>query len=250
MNRMAKLAFVLFAVCPVLLAQKNVSTAVEDRVFVSEVIVINHRDPLEILRIVVDLSSRAVGSSLTPGKLDDDVKTITVKDYLENLASIKAAINKLDVPIPKANPVNFQIDVLWASKKELAGDPVPSHLSDVVSEVSKTLNYKYFRQAALITNIITNNSASGKVLLGLPGKSDAFYFKPLKWDLTPNRGNLDSDYIVSGKFRMTYGTITANAEGVSMDNVNIELKDGEKILLGTTTIGGLAMIIVVSAKSL
>jgi len=260
MNRLAKLALVALFACPALLGQGKTAndtvTELTNRQYKNEVFTIKHHDPDDIARILYGLGSGRENTLIQAYTTKDDHRTITVRDFPENIAVMKAAIERLDVPAPKAIPVNLRIDVLWASRKEFPKErrkeslteSTSPYLSDVVAEISRTLNYKYFLVATTISSIITNNSASGKAQFAYPEHSeDPNYFSPFEWTLMPNVNNTDSDHIVSGKMHIKYKE-KATHGGVSFNNVSIELEDKEKITLGTTTLGDLAMIVVVSAE--
>jgi len=243
MNRLAKLAFVVFSACPALLGQERNANDLD-----YALIIIKHRDPVSVANTLGFLHSGHKDAFMQPSTMDADIKVIAVKDFPENIAMIRSSIEKLDVPVPKSIPINLRIDVIWASQKELTNlmpsGRITSHLSDVVANISKTLNYKYFSEAATTTSVVTNNYASGTMFFGFPWYSskDVQMFKQFIWNLAPNTNSTDSDHIVSGKFNMQFSA-------ASMSNVNIELKDKEKVILGTT-IGDLAMIVVVSAERL
>jgi hypothetical protein len=141
--------------------------------------------------------------------------------------------------------------VIWASNKEFKKDAsirsVSPYFSDVVAEISKTLNYKYFREAATSINSITNNSASGKMPFGYPDElDDRAKYKPFEWSLSPSKYSVDPECVVSGKMNMSYGKSTIHG-GVAFDDVHIELKNKQRILLGSA-VGDLGMFVVISAE--
>jgi hypothetical protein len=261
MNRIAKLALVLFVACPALLGQEKASMTNPNasRSLSHEVFLVKHRDPVEIVKVINVLGSGSPDALMEANKIDNDIRTITVRDFPESIAVIKKAIEKLDVPAPKSTPVILKIDVLWASKKEfpknefmkkeLPKAPISPYLSDVVAEISKTLNYKYFHEATTITSVLVNNSASGRAVFGYPDDNeDRLKFLPFEWELIPNVNSVDADYVVSGKMNIKYREKSVHG-GVSFNNVNIELKDKEKRMLGTS-FGDIAMIVVISAERL
>jgi len=270
MNRLAKLALVALFACPALLGQGKTTNApvteLTNKQYKNEVFIIKHREPEDIAKILYGLGSGSNDVVIYPNTTNDGLRTITVRDFPENIAVMKSAIERLDAPAPKAIPVNLRIDVLWASRKELPlskdvilqrerrkellKESISPYLSDVVAEISNTLNYKHFAEATTITTTIANNNpASGKAVFAYPEYSDnREYFQAFEWNLTPNITDTDSDHIVSGKLNIKYRE-QATHGGVSFNNVAIELKGYEKVTLGTT-FGDLAMIVVVSAERL
>lgn len=248
MNHLARLVFVVFVACPALLGQE-VATE-EWKAYKSEVFMIKHRDPMRIASIVCSLGSGKAGTVIQANDMDGDIKTIVVKDFPENIAMIKAAIERLDVPFPESTPVKISMNVIWASKKEIGGTPVSPQLTDVVNEISKTLNYRYFREAAVINHVTKNNSGFGKVLFGLPKQNDMNYFHSFVWEMKSDNSNSCDGCIVSARFNIKYGPLTVRDFYVNIEDAYVNLKENEKVLLGTTTVGDLAMIVVVSAERL
>ncbi|MDR1841175.1 MAG: hypothetical protein LBQ86_04530 [Holophagales bacterium] len=260
MNNLAKIALTLLVAYPALQGQivkdsnssaqkapsaPNLSESVNLRGFKSKIFTIEHRNPRDLFMAIRGLGSGDPNALVQTNDMGD-IKTITVRDFPENIAVIESAIKRLDVPMPEAKAVELCISVLWASKKDIPGEPVSTALSDVIKEISNTLNYKYFREAAIITSVIKNNSnASGTVIFGLPGEKTLYPDTSLfKWTMEPDIIKNNDKRIISGQFSISYGNTT------HIKNAYINLKVEEKLLVGTATYGGLAMVVVVSAKEL
>ena len=92
---------------------------------------IKNRDPRELVQILKPLGSGFKGAVLQP---DSDYKTITVRDFPENIATIGEAIKRLDVPLPPKPPhptfpdIELFAYVLIASNGESAGAEPPRDL--------------------------------------------------------------------------------------------------------------------------
>jgi hypothetical protein len=253
MNRIAKLAILAFVACHVLPGQEKAATANPSvvRTLGQEVFLVKHRDPAEIVKIINFLGSGSKDAMMEANTIGSDIKAITVRDFPENVAAIKAAIEKLDVPLPEYAPIEVTMNVIWASNKEIkdmAGAPAVSHLSDVIDEISKIFKYKYFKEAAVITHTTKDNSASGKTVFGIPGEKHSLGYLPVfTWEMTADHSNRCAECIVSACFTVSYGGFNYNS-AMQIKDAYVNLKNNEKVLLGTTTIGDLAMIVVVSAK--
>src|SRR5688572_20071403 len=121
---------------------------------------IKNRDPRELVQILQPLGSGFKGATLQP---NTEYKTITVRDFPENIAVIEEAIKRLDVPLPpKPQPlrptypdIEVFAYVLIASNGEGEAAPSPPVLADVIKQLQATLNYKSYQ---LLTSIVQRTS--------------------------------------------------------------------------------------------
>ena len=209
------------------------------REFRNKVFEIKNRDSAEIRRIITGLGSGVSGTLIESSEMQD-IKTITVRDFPENIKLIEEAIGRLDVPVQVINvDLQIRVDIIWASNKELKGNPAPSHLSNVISTISNTLNYKNFIEGATFTmrgNGKSDVMSVGK--LGFPNTTSG-----LLNDAMCNlmRSNYDTDNgVLDSMFVLSYNGTRINS--------NIKIADGETIVTGTTFIGDIAMIAIVSIE--
>jgi hypothetical protein len=257
MNCIAKLAILVFVACTALPGQEKATAANANVVRAigheSEIFLVKHRNPFDIVKIINVLKSDSKDAMMEAHFMDgDDIKAIMVRDFPENIATIKAAIEKLDIPSLEFTPVELTLYVIWASKKEIADVPVASNYSDVVNEVSKIFDFKHFREAAVITHITKDNNAIGKATFGFPGAKGAKYLLPFVWEMRADNANRCDECIVSSWFNIRYGYDKdgiSSIQQIQISGAYVNLKNNEKVLLGTTSIGDLAMIVVVSAKA-
>jgi hypothetical protein len=88
------------------------------------------------------LGSGFKGSALS---INNDLHTITVRDFPENLAAIEGAIARLDHATADAPDIEMKISVLIGSKTPLAGAAsVPDELAPVVKQLESTLRYAHY----------------------------------------------------------------------------------------------------------
>ena len=253
MNNLAKITLTILATCPMLLGQDttqgakptSTETAVSNGV-VSKLFILRYVDSNEMEGVVRGLmgkdgsvASRIVGSR----------NTLSVSAPPENMLAIEAAIAVLDVRQPSALPAitaELRISVLWAGNDPniLGGDPVPSHLSGATSAISGTLGYKQFRLGGVFTQLVSSNTTSatggGKML---EVKSN-IPLNDFSWIMNNCRLSGDKDNaVLSGIFGVNY-----HRQSV-ISGAAINLKYGEKNVIGSTTVGnGIAMIILVSLE--
>jgi hypothetical protein len=252
MNRIAKLAILVFVACAALPGQEKAASANPSvvKTLSQEVFLVKHRDPAEIVKIINFLGSGSKDALMEANTIGSDIRTITVRDFVENFVAIKAVIEKLDIPLPESTPVEVTMNVIWASKKDMPGNPVSSNLTDVVNEISKTLNYKFFREAAVITHTTKNNSGYGRAMFGTPGYKDGVSYMPIfHWGMVADNSNFCNECILSARFNIVYGRSGHPNNSMEIKDAFVNLKNDEKILLGTSMYDDFAMIIVVSARA-
>src|SRR6185295_16127419 len=113
----------LFAVLVVSLVTARAALAQEakhddhNRAYKSKVLEVHHRDP----RLLAD-AVRLLGSGfgLASISVNDQLQTIAVRDYPENVAAIEEAIKRLDQPAPPTPDIELKISVLIGSKAPIA----------------------------------------------------------------------------------------------------------------------------------
>ncbi|MGH9843591.1 MAG: secretin N-terminal domain-containing protein, partial [Blastocatellia bacterium] len=128
--------------------------------FKGKVFDIKNREPRDLVPTLRPLGSGFKGAVI---EANPDFKTITVRDFPENLAAIEEAIKRLDVPLPPrpARPAVPSVEIygyiLLASNAEGASAPFPNNIKDVLPQLSNTLNYKNYQ---LLSSIVQRTSLS------------------------------------------------------------------------------------------
>jgi hypothetical protein len=204
----------------------------------AKIFTIKHRNPGELVPILKGFLSHPTIASIDSNTMGD-LKLLTVRDYPANIALIEKALEMLDVPEAKAQAFELTINLLWGSKKDFKGDPVPSSLSGVVDSISKAMNYSHFREAGVI---IQTTVASGEPLIGLGtlapitlGSSPI----PMNWSI--QKARIDASGVLSAEFSIT-------AYQPSIRNALFSLKEGDKLVIGTAMYGEYALVVVLSMK--
>src|SRR5690242_4362992 len=88
---------------------------VQEKGFKTKIFEIKNRDPFEIQSAIRPLQSGFRGAIATVSR---ELKTISLRDFPENLAVIEEAIKRLDVPpaaAPRGSDIEFHIHTLIAS---------------------------------------------------------------------------------------------------------------------------------------
>jgi hypothetical protein len=212
-----------------------------ERNVTTKLFTIEHRNPEALLPILKGFQSNLALARIDANILGD-LKLLTVRDLPANIALIEKVLETLDVPEEKARAFELTINLLWASKKDFKGDPVPSSLSDVVSSVSETMSYKFFREAGTIKCRMSadGQSVSGNGQLDDPSHVNVPSYQ-LVWHLAYPM--VDGDGVLSGKFNCAYSS--SRIEGAA-----VSLYEGQKTVIGTTLYREFAMIVVLSIESI
>jgi type II/III secretion system protein len=203
----------------------------------------------DIYRSLRGLGSGAPGSDMS---YNDETRTITVRDYPENIATIEEAIGRLDKAAPPAADVELKVSMLIGSKTALPGAEVPEDLAPVVKQLQSTLRYSHYGllaanlQHTRVGEGIEGSGVAEQNLVGGTAANPVFYTYTLK------------------NIRVQDGTVTIEncnfgmrvpvqmSKGVQYEAVGfktpVSIKQNEKVVIGTTTMGDRAVIVVLMAK--
>lgn len=224
-------------------------TAVKGKIFE-----VHNRDPHDIVSAIKLLGSRVGDMSV-----NTEMKTITVRDLPENLASIEDAIKRLDQPIAAAPDIEFKISVLIGSKTPLSGGGIPEDLEPVVKQLQATLRYAHY--GLMTSNVqrakpgagdVTGSGIVDSVLLGKTTAPD----RPMIYSYRLNRLTAgtaaERPAIEVGIFQFSMRfPVNIGDKGIQYQNVGFEtpvsIRQNEKVVIGTTTMGDKALIVVVNA---
>lgn len=240
---------------PVVLAQQAAAPAqdkpkddfVTERQFKSKIFEVKYREPSSIASVLRQLGSGFKGAAISS---NSEFKTITVRDFPENLVTIEEAIKRLDTPAPPRSSVQMHIHVLLASNRTggVAGE-VPAELKDVITELRGTLNYRNYE---LLTSVLqrvaeTHLGLHGSGVAQIPGPQSGstsaryeYFLASVSFLPSPSGGHT----IQMGQF--SFSVVGENVHGKVSTALN--LRDGEKVVVGTTTINDRALIVVLIPK--
>src|SRR5262249_22251923 len=127
----------------------------------------------DLVPVIRLLTSGFKGAQLAAS---NEFRTITVRDFPENIAAIEEAIKRLDKPEAPRPDIELRMHVLVASNKETTLSQYPTELKDVIAELQKTLTYKDYY---LFTSIVQRTRESrGEHPLYLQGSGSAVIGQP------------------------------------------------------------------------
>ncbi len=226
--------------------------------FKNRVFELSHRMPEDVVSVIRLLTSGFKGAQLSA---NNDFRTITVRDFPENLAAIEEAIKRIDKPDAPRPDIEIRMHVLLASNNEGTVSQFPAELKSVIGELQTTLNYKNY---TLVTSIVqrTRESrgerggyfqgrGSAEVMLpstsvagGVEKKVSYYLFDASSIALTNNP---------SGGSEIRLGNFTfslASPNGESKIHSDLSIRDGEKVVVGTAGFTDKALILVMTARVL
>jgi hypothetical protein len=230
--------------------------------FKGKIFDIKNRDPRELVQILQPLGSGFKGAIM---QSNSEYRTITVRDFPENIATIEEAIKRLDVPLPPKPPqplrpaspdIEVVAHVLITSDNESTGNSSPPALTDVIKQLQTTLNYKGYQ---LLTSIVQrtrsdNGSIEAKGTLVLPEKSLTGIYHLIVKNIRPEPvSQLDYSQIGLGRLEFYLEGINEVENrrfGETTIITSLSVRDGERVVVGTASLKDKAVILVVTIKIL
>jgi hypothetical protein len=255
-----------FALLLVLLAAPRVLAAEEEkppptptyntvREYRTRVYEVAHADPRSLHDSLRLLGSGFQGASMS---VNQELRTITVRDFPENLATIEEAIARLDRPAATAADVELTISVLIGAESPLSGAAVPAELAPVVRELQATLRYSHYGLLAATLHRtragrgIEGSGVADAALLGMTPNEERpilYRYRLREVAVTPAGGQAvvdvdDFDFSMNVPVSAGNGAIQYTPVGF---RTPVTLHPHEKVVIGTTTMGDRALIVVVTA---
>ena len=262
-NILTTLALILIVITPSLAQQPTPSAPtrpednfVTEKGFKSKIFEVKYRDAESIAKVLRQLGSGFRGASISA---NSEFKTVTVRDFPENLATIEEALKRLDTPAAPRSNIELHMHVLIASNSSAGESPasaqLPAELKDVLTQLRATLNYRNYELATSVVQRLTETPR------GLRGKGIA---EISRTQAPVGSGNLPYEYVINmvtlnstatgativqiGEFAFTTGLTSQALDNRTQVQTALNLRDGEKVVVGTATLGDRALIIVLSAK--
>lgn len=231
-------------------ASNQTDEAVTDKTLKSKVFEISFRNPSSLMRVLTNLGSGVRGSAMSA---DSDFKTITVRDYPENLVTIEQAIKRLDTPAKPQPSIEVHMHVLIASNAASAADgtPMPADLKDVLTQLKQTLNYRNY---GLVTSIVqrlteTNRGLKGRGTAEISGWQPSGGMVVAPYEYFINMVSVTRSTTGPANIQVSeFGFNLNSGTDFSQVQTALNLRDKEKVVVGTATIRDRALIVVISAQ--
>lgn len=232
---------------------------VTTRMFQNRVFEIKNRDPNQMAGVLMALGSGFKGAALSSNR---EFKTISVRDFPENIAVIEEAIRRLDTPLPELPSIEFNVYLLVASNEETAANRYPLELGDVVKKLQSSLGYKNFslmgsqvvRSKEGRMDTYNKGVADLKLANDTPAsKNPVFYnynIHSVSVDTRGAGGRIQLDeFSLDMKVPLVVGSGSITYENVGFKNP-VSLREGEKVVVGTTNIADKSVVVIISASTM
>jgi len=235
------------------------SDYVQEKGFKTKIIEVKYRDPLNLYRVITTLGSGVRGAAITPNA---DFKTLTVRDFPENIATIEEAVKRLDTPEATRPDIELHVHILIASNAANASNEHPAELNEVIKQLQGTLAFKSY---SLMASAIQRAKESGRVSgnsgvaepklfnVDVPAGNAIFYEYSLdSISIQAGVGGENkvqiSNFIFSMRIPLNLGN-SIQYQSVGF-RTPVSVREGEKVVVGTTTMGDKGLIVVLTARVL
>jgi hypothetical protein len=235
--------------------QAKESDYVTTREFKSRLFLLKHQSPFSLVGALKALGSGFRGADVTAVDREG-VKTITVRDFPENLAAIEEAIQRLDVPSALRTEVELRIHVLLASRQPVAGDGFPEELKEVLAALRDTLNYRGFTLVSSFTQRAQDGSehiqgrGQAEVAVKAPKGEAAVETLGMSWQIRSLRVDPGQNGTASLDLKNFLMNVSERGSTVASLVTDIAMKDGDKVVVGSSVYRDKGLIVVVTAKVL
>lgn len=228
------------------------------------VIEIRHREAVDLLPVLRPLLSGVKGSVIEASR---ELRTISIRDFPENIATIEEAIRRLDVP-PAPRPVDPDIEltmhILIASDDGAYSKDFPPSIRPVVSQLKNTLDYSRYK---LLTPIVQRTRVNQSNSTLYQGSGSANYWIDGPYNTSTVHHQLLYQYgyqeisleaagsgpatVLIRNFRFELDGKT-DKPGAALGNVriasNLSLRDGESQVVGSANLRDRAVIVLLSMR--
>jgi hypothetical protein len=226
--------------------------------FKNRVFEVHHRMPEDLIPVIRLLTSGFKGAELAAS---NEFRTITVRDFPENIAAIDEAIKRLDTAEVARPDIELRMHVLLASNKEGASNQYPADLKDVIAELQKTLSFKEY---TLLTSIVQrtresrgprfpylDGRGSAEVAWPNPNVPAGFEKRISNYSFYANSVALTSSPSGTTDIQLGDFTFSLSVPGTEAKiHSDVRMRDGERVVVGTAGFSDKALILVMTARVL
>jgi hypothetical protein len=221
---------------------------------------IKYRSPSS-LRDAVQALGSGIGNATIYA--NENLKTLTVRDFPENIAAIEEALKRLDVPDKSPVSLEFQLHLIAASMTQSEKGAMPKILEPVVEQLKSTLKFTNYRYVTSALNRLSDRGSvessgitgslfpqlSGVVSLETPS---TYTYNLQRVSLTQDATGKESIQIERFKFYVSVPIKVGQAAQYRDVGIvtPLSLREGEMAVVGTANISGSdeAIIVVISVK--
>jgi type II secretory pathway component GspD/PulD (secretin) len=221
---------------------------VTEKGFASRVFEVKHRDPSDLATVLRPLGSGYRGATVSSNR---DFHTISVRDFPENIAAMEAALKRLDAAETAKADVELRLWVLVASNSESGGAKLPEELKEAVGALKTTLSYHTYSLAGSFVARIRDGargiSGEGVTDLAPAGPARAAG-KKMQLEYRINSLALEPREAGAAVVKLDGFSLVLVGDGRAQLKTDVTLRDGEKVVVGTSTVQDRGLVVVVSAR--
>jgi hypothetical protein len=179
--------------------------------------------------------------------VSSNLRVLSVKAPKEIMPAIEDAIKRLDVQAPPKKNVELTLYVLSASDLNAAGPPqltMPQSLQPVVNQLKNVFSYKQIQLVDTFVlsgtdgQMVVNNGTLSRGVFGNPNGQ----FYSFEARLSVNEADQKNPILRLGNFKLTISNSTIMTV--------LDVPFGQQVVVGKSTIGDYALIVVLNAKFL
>ena len=230
---------------------------VTEKGFKSRVFDVKYRDAAMLAQVLRNLGSGFKGATI---QSNSEFRTITVRDFPENIVTMEEAIKRLDTPATPRPNIELHMHVLIASNGGGGSSDMPAELRDVLTQLRGTLNYRNYELAASVVQRLT---ATERVLQGygtaeVPSAATGTANVAMPYEYNIYNVSMVQNAVGAPSVQISDFAFSASTERMVGPNVNerdrarvqtaLNLRDGEKVVVGTAALRNRALVIVLTAS--
>jgi hypothetical protein len=218
---------------------------VTDKNFRSAVFEVKHREASDLAAVLRPLGSGFKGATVSA---NNEFRTVSVRDFPENIAAIGEAVKRLDVAEPAKADVDLLIYVLVASRGEGRSGAFPEELAPAIAALRKTMPYRSYELAAVFTQRVRDGSrnAGGEgtaEIADLGPKGDK---RVMQAEYRTSRLSIDASG-TAPTVKLEGFALALSGGGRAQVRTDVSLRAGEKVVVGTSTMQDKGLVVVLSA---
>jgi hypothetical protein len=231
-----------------------------ERKFSVKLFEIKHRSPSSLRNALYVLGSGSGGSEMVA---NDQLRTLTIRDFPENIGAVEEALKRLDVPEQSPISLEFRLHLISASMTPSEKSQFPKNLEPVLTQLRSTLRFTNYRYISSAMNRVSDGGqleSSGVTgsLFPLPSNitntaeiPTLYQYKVQSLKLKQDATGKETLQIDNFRFGVSV-PIKISGSGTQYRDIGINtpltLREGEMAVVGTANISGSdeAIIVVVS----
>jgi len=226
--------------------------------FQHRVFEVKNRDPHSLANVLSTLGSGFKGAVIFPNR---EFRTITVRDFPENIAVIEEAIRRFDQPEPARPGIEFRVHFLLASNDGSDGQ-LPAELNEVARQLQSSLGYKNF--SLMGSQVLrskegpglTHNKGVADLRLGTnteAGRQPATYSYHIR-EVRIEARSAASARVLADEFNFQMRVpVPLGPDKFSLQEIGFQspvlIREGERVVVGTAGIADKSVVVILSAST-